>query len=171
MQKLRGFTLIEILIVMLIISIVGSVAILTISHNQNSQYTAFAKQLTNYLTLAEQQAMMQPATLGVTFSEESFQFYQYQSDRTDKEDAWTPLTDSILSAHRIPKDTQVTLVIDGKTVSPTANTEKVKPSLIISSSGDLPSFVIYIGKIGTHPRYKIVGEPNGSIKSEPVQEQ
>ncbi|MDR3478881.1 MAG: type II secretion system protein [Gammaproteobacteria bacterium] len=171
MRKTTGFTLVEILIVMLIISIVGSVAVLTISRNQNSQYTAFAKQLTNYLALAEQQAILQPATLGIAFTEDSFQFYQYQTNSRDKENAWEPLSDPLLGPHRIPKDIHLTLVIEGKTIPSATSAEHTKPYLIISNSGDIPTFVIYIGKQGAHPRYKIVGEPNGSIKSEPVQEE
>lgn len=169
MQKQTGFTLIEILIVMLIISIVGSVAMLTISHNQHSQYKTFAKQLTNYLLLAEQQAMIQPSTLGIYFTEQSFQFYQFQKDSADKSEAWQPLTDNLLGAHHIPNNIHLTLMIDGKT-PPKSNPGSIEPDLIITPSGDIPQFVIYIGKAGARPYYKIVGETNGSIKSEPVLE-
>jgi general secretion pathway protein H len=68
-NKSAGFTLIEILIVMVIISIVGAASLLSISRNKNSQMENFARQLTNLITLAQQQAMLQPAVIGMTFSD------------------------------------------------------------------------------------------------------
>ena len=55
-QAKRGFTLLELLVVLVIISIVASMAMLTIGHNQNKEMETFTKELTQTLTLAEEQA-------------------------------------------------------------------------------------------------------------------
>lgn len=81
-KKQYGFTLLEILIVMVIMSIVAGFAVMTISYNRNSQVEQIAKQLKNIITLAEEEAILQSTTLGLAFTQHSFQFYQYQEKKT-----------------------------------------------------------------------------------------
>jgi general secretion pathway protein H len=76
-RDFSGFTLIEILIVIVIISIVGGAALLTISNNKNKQLQTAAHQLAATLLVAEEEAMLRPATLGLAFTPSTFQFYQY----------------------------------------------------------------------------------------------
>ncbi len=138
---------------MVIISIVGSVAILTISHNQNTRFETLAKQLTNLLTLAEEQAMLQPATLKLDITKNAFQFYQYQDATATTKATWQAITDTTLGTHPIPSDTQMTL----------HTTENKSPQIIISTSGDITPFTLFIGKTHEKPRYKVIGEANGTI--------
>jgi general secretion pathway protein H len=165
MRKIvRGFTLVEVLIVMLIISIVGTAAILTVSRNENSRLENFSKQLTNLIMLAEEQAMLQPAVLGIVFSKNSFRFYQYRENPPDKP-TWNALNDPVFAIHKIPKDTKISLKVLDKNIPVTHNDETIQPQLIISSSGDPTPFVIQLGKAGAKPTYQITGSEGGSIES------
>lgn len=146
-----GFTLIELLVVMVIISVITAAATITISINHNRQITTFTQELTNLLILAEEEAMLRPATLGVSFSQTTFQFYEY------RQNIWRPLMERDLGLHPLPKDITLTIKINGATVTKT-------PQLIISPSGDLSPFVILIGKIDAKPMYEITGESNGNIR-------
>lgn len=164
---IAGFTLIEILIVMLIISIIGGVSLLTISHHRETELANLSKRLANSLILAEQQALLQPAVLGLAFTAHGFQFYEYHEPTSkDQKNPWQLLNDSALGPHRFAKDIQITLKIEGQTVTSTEETLP-KPQLIISG-GDIPAFVILIGKIDEHAVYQVVGESNGNIKSEKI---
>lgn len=164
MRSIIGFTLIEILIVMLIISIVSSVAVLTISHNEKSELHTFSKQLANLLRLAEEQALLQPAVLGFNFDDTSFAFYQFQENARDKNNQWQELTDSTLARHTIPKGISLNLKINGADV----DNKPGQPKLIISNNGDVPAFVLLIGEKDHPPLYQIVGDEDGSIRSETV---
>jgi general secretion pathway protein H len=167
-KKFRGFTLVEVLIVMLIISIVGTAAILTVSRNENSRLENFSKQLSNLISLAEEQAMLQPAVLGLVFTPNTLRFYQYQESLTQKAEdkpVWLTLSDSVFAPHKIPKDMKVTLKVQGKNIPANINDENIQPQLVISSSGDPTPFIIQIGKAGAKPIYQITGSENGSIKS------
>src|SRR5438105_3387067 len=73
-RRTLGFTLIEILIVIVIISIVTGIAALTISRNQQKQYEYLATSLSHLITLAEEEAMLRPTTLGLAFTDHTFQF-------------------------------------------------------------------------------------------------
>lgn len=154
MKKNPGFTLIEILIVMVIISIVAGVAVLTITTNKNKNIEDFTKQLVNTITLSEQEAMLRPATLGIAFTPDSFQFFQF-----DKK--WILLTDKIYQKHNFPPDMTLTLKVQNK-----AAPLDGKPYLIISSNGDVSPFVILIGKHNQAPMYIITGDTSGNIKYE-----
>lgn len=153
----RGYTLIEILIVMVIISIVGSMALLTISRNQSSRLQNFSKELTNLMLLAEEQAMLRPAVLGLEVKQNSYQFFQYQ-------DQWKPLNDKTLIERPFPSNAQIRLEIQGKTTNPIENDDAPKPQIIFSSNGDVTPFVISVGKKNAAPLYTIKGSLDGNIQ-------
>ncbi len=151
-KKDKGFTLIEILIVMVIIGIIAGVAVITIHSNQQKQYETFANQLTNAIVLAEQEAMLRPATLSLTFTSRSFQFYILQRDNT-----WAPIH---ITSAVLPSNLKITLKINNEMIP--AN----EHALIIPPSNDLMPFVIFIGKQGEKPYYQIIGKTNGEVSSE-----
>ncbi len=159
MIKHRGFTLIELLIVILIISIVAGIAVITIKTNQRKQYETMANQLVNTFTLAEQEAMLRPATLGFSLTSTSFQFYYFQSEKNK----WTPLNQPTLALHHIPANTQLTLHMNGEKIPADG-----KVRIIISSSNDLTPFAIMIGKKHENPYYQVIGHANGEVTSEIV---
>src|SRR3990167_8642154 len=103
-----GFTLVEILIVILIISIVSGVALMTFSSNKTKQIETVAKQLTYIITLAQQEAMLQPQTLGLAFNQHQFQFFNYKADQ---EHPWLAITTKNLGPHPIPEFIHLTLFI------------------------------------------------------------
>ena len=111
LNEQRGFTLIEILIVIVIISIVSSVALLTMNHNDNRRIESFANELVQTMTLAEEQAMLQPSVLGLSFNVSSYDFASYQPPQGDKKHSWIPLEDRLLGRHAIPDDLELNVEI------------------------------------------------------------
>lgn len=156
----KGFTLIEILIVMVIISIVSTVAVLTISFNQKKQIQTLANQFVNSITLAQEEAMLRPATIGLALTNDTFQFFEFSFDKKK----WLPIHQKSLSLHRIPDTMQISLQMQGENIP--LNGE---PKIIFSESGDISSFIIFIGKKGSSPSYQVIGNANGEVKSEIVQ--
>jgi general secretion pathway protein H len=150
----NGYTLLEVLIVILIISIVATVASMTIHFNKNKQMETLAHEIANLITLAEEEAIARPAVLGLAFTSHQFQFFIYQENNH----AWQPLTNKVFRARTIPNDVQMTLTIHN-TIIPNEG----KPALIISTSGDIPAFTISIGKTEQKPLYQVVGEANGKV--------
>lgn len=163
-RSMAGFTLIELLVVIFIISIVTSVALLSVGHNENRQLESFANELAQRVTLAEEQAMLQPAVLGLILDESSYQFAAYSPAVGDKKPTWTPIQDKILGQHPIPRDIELGVEVGGKHFTKTDEEETTKdPQVIISTNGDLTPFTIYIGKRGKTPRYVIRGDADGNV--------
>jgi general secretion pathway protein H len=160
-KSCNGFTLIELLIVMLIISIVAGIAVITVSTNQHKQYETMAKQLVNTFMLAEQEAMLRPATLGFALTANTFQFYILQYNKNKY--TWQVIDQPSLGLRSIPAKMQITLKMNGEIIP--ANGE---PHLIISPSNDLTPFIILIGKKHETPYYQVIGKANGEVTSEAV---
>lgn len=156
----QGFTLIEILIVILIISIVSSIAALTISRNQQKQYEYLAKSLAHLLTLAEEEAMLRPRTLGLAFTKESYQFFEYQNQVGKNQPRWSAMTDKIFGKHVYGSNIKLVVKVENKTVALDG-----QPHLIISESGDIAPFTIWIGKEDQPPSYQVTGFADGNILS------
>lgn len=156
-----GFTLVEVLVVILIISIVTSVALLSVGHNENKKIETFAKELTQVVSLASEQAMLQPVILGMAINEHSFEFLRYEASQDDKENHWQPLNDNLLGRHEIPHGVSVEVKVQNNQI----HTEEkgVVPQIIFSTNGDITPFTIQVGKKGERPRHAIIGEADGHL--------
>lgn len=163
-KKISGFTLVEILVVIFIISIVTSVALLTIGRNDNKKIESFTNQLNQIMSLAEERAMLQPAVLGLVIEDNSFHFASLNSATVNKNNTWKSLDDKQLGAHEIPDDIELRLQVAGKKTSDQEDDEvKQGPQIIISTNGDITPFTLYIGKRGQEPRYAIKGDADGRL--------
>lgn len=161
-MKQAGYTLIEILIVLFIISIVTTVALLSIGYNENKQMESFANEVKEILTLAEEQALLTPNVLGLSFDEHVFQFARLSFSNDKKK--WLLLEDSILGKHAIPENIQIRIEV-GNTFLKTNHDEEgpINPQIVISTNGDITPFTIYVGKKGSKPRYAIIGDADGNV--------
>lgn len=164
---MRGFTLIELLVVIFIISIVTSVALLSVSRNENRQLEAFAKELQQSVTLAEEHAMLQPSVLGLSFASESYQFVSYQPPAgPDKKQSWSPIQDQLLGKHIIPNGVELRIEVSGQKAHQQEDEEAaIQPQVVISTNGDITPFTIYVGKKGKSPRYVLKGDADGNVTS------
>lgn len=168
-RRMAGFTLIEILIVILIISIVTTVAMLTISHNENSQLQTFANEVTQMVSLAEEQAMLKPQELGIDVAGSYIQFKSTIDDTQTNKTTWQPLADQVLKPYAIPSNVEINLQIDGSQVkldeAPSQDDKPPVPPIIISTNGGMTPFVMYIGLKGQKPKYAIVADADGNVSS------
>jgi general secretion pathway protein H len=173
-SRFSGFTLIEILVVILIISIVTSVALLSISQNENRKLQALSNEILQTLTLAQEQAMLQPSVLGLSIKPDSYEFAAYHRSEDVKKNAWVPLQDKLLASHVIPEGIELSMQLanqehanQGHASEQQLNEQQPKhsPQIIISTNGDITPFAIYIGKKGQSPRYVIKGDADGNVTS------
>jgi general secretion pathway protein H len=162
-QLNRGYTLIEILVVIFIISLVTSVAVLSIGRNENKQVEAFANQLTQMLSFAEEQAMLQPNVLGLSFNKHSLQFSSLQIEQDGTKQNWIPLNDNVLGKRDFPGDIEIGIQVGNALANNDDQTVKDVPQIIISTNGDFTPFTIYVGRKGKKPLYVISGDENGTV--------
>lgn len=112
MRQSRGFTLVELLVVLFVISLIIGMALFSMgvfksSHNLENTTQA----LSSRLHLAQMEALFEQESLGVAIDENGYQFYRKQSPDT----AWELITDdSLFKPQDFPDHTKMELTINGK---------------------------------------------------------
>jgi general secretion pathway protein H len=164
MSRASGYTLIEVLIVIFIISIVTTVTLLSIGRNENRDIELFAKEITQMVSLAEEQAMLEPNVLGISLADHAIHFASLTKDKETQKSSWLPLQDHVLGQRAIPDNIQVSLQMNGNKVA-LGDSHESQPQIVISTNGDVTPFMIYVGKRGKKPQYVVTADADGNVTS------
>ena len=132
----RGFTLIEILVVLIIIGITVGFALLAFGDfGANRRVIVAAEQFVSYLKLVQQQALLESHTFGVQPIANSYQTYRYHSTK-----GWQPLPPKgIFRVHYFPVQTILHWQNEGKSEI---------PIIRIDGSGIVNAFRMTLGTRG-----------------------
>src|SRR3990167_3049129 len=89
-----GFTLIEVLVVLLIVAIITAVAVIAFSGvaQKTRREKIVIEQFVQTITVAQQQAILAPSVLGLGLSTTGYRYYRYQSQSTGR---WEPLSNAL----------------------------------------------------------------------------
>jgi general secretion pathway protein H len=99
-SALRGFTLVEILVVVVIIALTAGLAVMAYDGNPRGVAIREATRLAGALEHAAQSAQVRAETLGVSADGGHWQFWR----RPDDANAWLPVTDDdVLAPHTLPQ--------------------------------------------------------------------
>lgn len=167
--RATGYTLIEILIVLFILSIAAAIAVMSLGQSAHKRYETFAKELTQLITLAQEQALLQPAVLGLRIQGHHMQFMIYQKHATENRMVWKIFDDPILHPRAIPNTIQIQLQVGNRKpdAEESEQTEEERvPQIIFSINGDMTPFKLGIGPVNAEARYLIEGEMNGDLHIE-----
>ncbi|WP_115148739.1 GspH family T2SS minor pseudopilin variant LspH [Legionella quateirensis] len=149
----RGFTLIEILIVIVILGITVGFALITFGDFGASKRILFAaEQLANTIHLAQQQAILESSTMGLRIDSSSYQILKFQESTE-----WNPVSSKgIFKINYFPKNTVITLKTGNKAGQGT-------PAIVISSSGDVTPFTIVFGTTKEEVITILTGTHDGTL--------
>lgn len=150
MIRFAGYTLIEILIVLFIISIVTSVALLSISDNQTRIVDQFTADFLAQLSLAEERALLTPCVIGVFINQENISFKRLDNST------------SKLSWHAFDGNLSHTLIIP-QSIHLLGSAKQKPPQIIISSGGEVSAFNLPIAYKNQTPQFEIKGEAGGNV--------
>lgn len=152
----HGFTLLELLVVLLIIGIIVSFAGLSIGQRSSRVVHDEAERLNGLFQMASDEAVMDGRELAVEFAQNSYRFLELNQDNK-----WVPIEkDNLFRKREIPPDIKLDLVVEGAEAS--FKDEKNLPKVFVLSSGELTPFTLTLSVEGEQP-YVLQGTSDGKL--------
>ncbi len=132
----RGFTLLEILVVLVIIGILASMAVLNIGDRRGDILEEESRRITTLINLARNEAMLEAREYGLGLWRGHYQFYELD----EATNQWAPLlSDTHLRPRELPETIEPLLEIENQEIVLDAKTPD-KPQILILSSGETTAF-------------------------------
>jgi len=155
--KVKGFTLIEIMVVMIIISVILTFTTLSIGDGGLAQkLEQEAQRLASLLTMASQEAIMQSKEMGVSFEIDGYHFYVLQ------EQQWQSLQNDIFRPRKLPPGIESEFYLEGEPIV-LNDLEKNAPQLLLLSSGELTPFKVIFKYESNEGHYQLTGTATGKM--------
>jgi general secretion pathway protein H len=151
-QRSRGFTLIELVVVMLLLAIMAGMIVVNLNPSDPADVRQEAERLALLIQAAQQEAILQGHVYAITLERRGYHFL-----RLNQKGALARVSqDEVLRARELPGDMRISAVeVDGKLQGET-------PGIVLLPSGQLPVFTITLRK-GTS-RWHVTGSTAGGIK-------
>jgi general secretion pathway protein H len=165
-RKTNGFTLFELLVTIVIISVLVSLAVLSIGDTQAERERRLISQLATLTELAKESALFNSEELALFFWEHGYAFYRLDGDQ------WRLVTEDPLLRYRdLPEDMIISLHLEGLQVELPAELDteeededdsKTEPQVFILSSGEITPFEVRIGD-GRDSEMELISDGLGNI--------
>jgi len=167
-MRSKGFTLVEILVVVVIMAIVISLAVLSIGvTGRDSQLDEESRRIEGLLGLLHERALLEGHDFGLRIEPSAYEFVVYEAAR----DRWLPMDQEHEFRHReLPKGVGFELQLDSQTVVLKPVDQNLKsdqvtqnPQVAIAASGEGTPFRLTLERAATNARASVEGDALGKI--------
>lgn len=149
LSQQQGFTLLEILLVVVIVGVMASLATLSIpSADFNDELEREARKIAAQTSLLQDEAIVQSRELGIRVWQNGYRFWGWLPQQ-----GWQPLSDDLdFQPHVLPINSEISLTLNGQPVLLDLVPNKGFPNPSVSNAGtntqpdfnaNLPSIVLY----------------------------
>jgi general secretion pathway protein H len=167
LMRSRGFTLVEILVVVVIMAVVISLAVLSIGvTGRDAQLDEETRRIEGLLGLLHERALFEGRDFGLRIEPSSYGFVEYQPAR----DRWTAMAQDREFRHReLPKGLSFELQLDSQTVVLKApdpdlsGDQSSPPQVAIAASGEGTPFRLTLTRDETKAKASVDGDALGKI--------
>jgi general secretion pathway protein H len=163
-----GFTLVEILVVVVIMAVVISLAILSVgTTGRDTQMDEESRRIEGLLGLLHERALLEGRDFGLRIEPSAYEFVVYEPRR----DRWTPLDQEREFRHRdLPKGLSFQLELDSQIVvikpidrSLTSDEPPPAPQVAVAASGEGTPFRLTLLRAGTTAKASVNGDALGKV--------
>ena len=157
-----GFTLLEILVVLILLGIILSVAVLSAGGGKEREIEQEVQRMVQLIHLAKEEAILNRQELAVKFSPNAYEFLRLENEN------WIPYTENRLFYQReLGEEYELRLLQDGISVS---LQEEDAGRILLLSSGEMTPFELYFGLFNAESQYHLIGNALGEITVEHPQD-
>jgi general secretion pathway protein H len=163
----RGFTLLELLVVIVIIGIITSMAAISVNVlGGDHEMQREAERLQAILTQVREDAMLQGRDIGLRVDTRGYDFLEYDS----RVELWRTVEgDPLLRERTLPDGLNLALRLEDRDVklkprSAATEREPIQPQIVVQASGDLAPFEVFLTRDGTDEMRRIAGTVLGAIE-------
>lgn len=159
-----GFTLIEILVVVIIIAVVTSIAVLSVGVlGKDRGLETEGDRYADVAAAATEQAQLEGRDFGIFFSASHYEILTYVTRRQ----RWESVPDDRLYAiHELPAGVVTKLEIEGKPIvfAEDKPGQVRLPQVLLYSSGDVSPYRLSFGREGSEDTWSVDGNADGTLK-------
>jgi general secretion pathway protein H len=174
-RKAAGFTLIELMVVVVIIGLISAMVVVSVSlTGRDRELEKEGARATALLIYAREQAELQTREFGVFCGEHGYEFLTFDAFKN----VWRPVDedDDSLRARKLPGGLYLRLRVEAREVvlrqpkdKKWKENEKV-PHLMLFSNGDLTPFELTVEREGEGRSITVKANETGVIEEQPLQE-
>jgi len=166
----RGFTLIEILVVVVIIGVIAAGVVLSVSlTGRDNELEKEGNRLLTLVNYAREQGELQTRDYGLLVQPDGYEFVAYDVRRG----GWRSVfEDDALRERKLPDGLDLKLIVEGRPVvlrRPTDVKDKT-PQVVIFANGDLTSFEVTVERDGGVRSITVVQDDKGQVVAKPMVE-
>jgi general secretion pathway protein H len=169
-MRSKGFTLVEILVVIVIMAVVISITVLSVSSTgRDSQLDEESRRIEGLVGLLHERALLEGRDFGLRIEPAAYEFVVYDSRR----DRWMMLDQEREFRHReLPKGITFQLQLDSHTVvikpidRNLASGDQPNPQVAIAASGEGTPFRLTLQRDATQAKASVDGDALGKISRE-----
>lgn len=161
-NRQTGFTLIELIVVVVIIGVMAGFATLSIGLGHSDEVKQEARRLQALMEIAAQESLLSGRDLGMLFTENSYQFYSWEL--VDEKFNCVPIVDDehLSEPRELSEQMELELYVEGSIVD-FAKKPDIGCHLLLLSSGELTEFELLIQQYDSDLSYQLVGSITGQL--------
>jgi general secretion pathway protein H len=161
----RGFTLIEIMVVVVIIGVITAVFIVTFTSGwHDEQIEREAQRLEALFDYVREQAELQTRDYGFRVNDREYSFVVYDVIANQ----WRPVEeDDSLRVRQFPEGIEPSIVVDGRKIVLDANKKEIEdfaPTILVFANGDLSSFEVLLAREGGGEQARLYSDEQTNIR-------
>jgi general secretion pathway protein H len=156
----KGFTILELLVVLLIIGILLSLASLSVGGGEARQLREEAQRIVALVDLAAQESLLKSKELALVFEQDGYAFL------VEEDEEWVLVEkEGALRPRELPEGMQLTIQVEGQAAEENLLGETESIPVFILSSGEMSQFDLMLS-LEDGPSYHLKGDITGSMSLE-----
>ncbi|MFQ5469880.1 MAG: type II secretion system minor pseudopilin GspH [Gammaproteobacteria bacterium] len=156
----RGFTLIEILVVVFIIGIALGLVVMSINPNRSTLLEEEAKRIATLVSLLAEESIIQSREMAIEFANDGYKFLVLD------EQTWKEVEDDLYRARELPDTMTLEVFFEGNNFDFLEIDYEGNPRAYILSSGEMTPFEVVLNDDDEEGRYHIIADITGRVTAE-----